>query len=228
MSETVGTSASESENKKDDIMDDENALLQQNLAISMDDPAATVTPRDTDMSEAGAVDQDLALALQLSVQEGAKDGSGQADMGKLLADQSFVSSIVASLPGVEVPQKFPVIPSKSSGLISTMNPDTKGEKDDLFVKDIEDTDDADDMDDDDADMAEESAFENILRDMIPGAKVLKVKVLNVTTPGKINRDLISKVVEQMEEEEEEEEHEEEDEELEDINGGDEVKGINEE
>ncbi|KAI3752934.1 hypothetical protein L2E82_24976 [Cichorium intybus] len=132
------------------------------------------------------------------------------------------------LKRTEVPQKFPLVPSKSSSLISTMNPDTKGEKDDLFVKDIEDTDDADDMDDDDADMAEESAFENILRDMIPGAKDLKVKVLNVTTPGKIDRDLISKVVEQMEEEEEEEEREQEDEELEDINGGDEVKGINEE
>ncbi|CAH1447924.1 unnamed protein product [Lactuca virosa] len=95
MSENV---ASESENKKDDLMDDENALLQQALAMSMDDPT-----RDTDMSEAAADDQDLALALQLSVEEGAKDGSGsgQADMGKLLADQSFVSSILASLPGVD-------------------------------------------------------------------------------------------------------------------------------
>nr|KAJ0192184.1 hypothetical protein LSAT_V11C800405110 [Lactuca sativa] len=85
--------------------DDENALLQQALAMSMDDPAAaaTVTTRDADMSEAAADDQDLALALQLSVEEGGKDGSGsgQADMGKLLADQSFVSSILASLPGVD-------------------------------------------------------------------------------------------------------------------------------
>ncbi|KVI05025.1 Proteasome subunit Rpn10, partial [Cynara cardunculus var. scolymus] len=101
MSENVGTSASESENKKDDLMDDENALLQQALAMSMDDPAATVTTRDTDMSEAATDDQDLALALQLSVQEGAKDQSGQAEMDKLLADQSFVSSILASLPGVD-------------------------------------------------------------------------------------------------------------------------------
>ncbi|KAI3734736.1 hypothetical protein L6452_14212 [Arctium lappa] len=101
MSENVGTSASESENKKDDLMDDENALLQQALAMSMDDPAATVTTRDTDMSEAATDDQDLALALQLSVQEGSKDQSGQAEMDKLLADQSFVSSILASLPGVD-------------------------------------------------------------------------------------------------------------------------------
>ncbi|KAI3517240.1 hypothetical protein L1887_16453 [Cichorium endivia] len=125
MSENVGTSASESENKKDDLMDDENALLQQALAMSMDDPAATVTTRDTDMSEAAADDQDLALALQLSVQEGAKDGSGQADMGKLLADQSFVSSILASLPGVD-----PNDPSVKDLLASMQNqPESEQKKD---------------------------------------------------------------------------------------------------
>ncbi|KAL8257732.1 hypothetical protein R6Q59_029773 [Mikania micrantha] len=97
MSENAAASASESENKKDDLMDDENALLQQALAMSMDDPATTVTTRDTDMSEAAADDQDLALALQLSVQEDANDQSGETDMGKLLADQSFVSSVLASV-----------------------------------------------------------------------------------------------------------------------------------
>ncbi|XP_076961068.1 26S proteasome non-ATPase regulatory subunit 4 homolog isoform X2 [Bidens hawaiensis] len=99
MSENVGTSASEAENKKDDLMDDENALLQQALAMSMDEPAATVTTRDTDMADAAVDDQDLALALQYSMQDGAKDQS--EDMGKLLADQSFVSSILTSLPGVD-------------------------------------------------------------------------------------------------------------------------------
>lgn len=125
MSENVATSASESENKKDDLMDDENALLQQALAMSMDDPAAaTVTTRDTDMSEAAADDQDLALALQLSVQEGAKDQSGQADMGKLLADQSFVSSILASLPGVD-----PNDPSVKDLLASMQNQSESEKKD---------------------------------------------------------------------------------------------------
>nr|XP_043631907.1 26S proteasome non-ATPase regulatory subunit 4 homolog [Erigeron canadensis]XP_043631915.1 26S proteasome non-ATPase regulatory subunit 4 homolog [Erigeron canadensis] len=125
MSENAGTSASESENKKDDLMDDENALLQQALAMSMDDPAATVTTRDTDMSEAAADDQDLALALQLSVQEEAKDQSGQADMGKLLADQSFVSSILASLPGVD-----PNDPSVKDLLASMQNqPESEQKKD---------------------------------------------------------------------------------------------------
>ncbi|PWA79173.1 hypothetical protein CTI12_AA201980 [Artemisia annua] len=96
-----------------------------------------------------------------------------------------------------VPRHFPAVSSKSSSLTSSISPpDTVGDKGDLFVKDIEDTDDDKDMDDD-SDMAEESAFENIIRDMIPGAKDLKVKVLNVTKPGKIDTDLMSKVVGQI-------------------------------
>ena len=45
------------------VQDDENALLQQALAMSMDEPAAaaSVATRDIDMSEAAADDQDLAL-----------------------------------------------------------------------------------------------------------------------------------------------------------------------
>ncbi|KAL8257731.1 hypothetical protein R6Q59_029772 [Mikania micrantha] len=124
MSENAATSASESENKKDDLMDDENALLQQALAMSMDDPATTVTTRDTDMSEAAADDQDLALALQLSVQEGANDQSGETDMGKLLADQSFVSSVLASLPGVD-----PNDPSVKDLLASMHNQSEKKDED---------------------------------------------------------------------------------------------------
>ncbi|KAK9064098.1 hypothetical protein SSX86_017970 [Deinandra increscens subsp. villosa] len=125
MSENAATSASESENKKDDLMDDENALLQQALAMSMDDPAATVTTRDTDMSEAAADDQDLALALQLSVQEGGKDQSGETDMGKLLSDQSFMSSVLASLPGVD-----PNDPSVKDLLASMQNqPEVSPKKD---------------------------------------------------------------------------------------------------
>lgn len=122
MTENVGAAASEPENKTQDLMDDENALLQQALAMSMDDPAATAATRDTDMSEAAADDQDLALALQLSVQEGG-DQSGQTDMSKLLADQSFVSSILASLPGVD-----PNDPSVKDLLASMQNqsePDQK-------------------------------------------------------------------------------------------------------
>ncbi|XP_011099843.1 26S proteasome non-ATPase regulatory subunit 4 homolog isoform X1 [Sesamum indicum] len=101
MTDNVNADTSEPEKKTNDLMDDENALLQQALAMSMDDSSSTVAVRDTDMSDASADDHDLQLALQLSVQDGAADQSNQTDMNKLLADQSFVSSILASLPGVD-------------------------------------------------------------------------------------------------------------------------------
>ncbi|KAL8151746.1 hypothetical protein V2J09_021554 [Rumex salicifolius] len=94
--------------KGSSLMDDENALLQQALAMSMDDPT-----EDTDMSDA---DQELQLALQLSAQDIAKGSTSEADMSKLLADQSFVSSILASLPGVD-----PSDPSVKDLLASMQN-----------------------------------------------------------------------------------------------------------
>nr|GMD58184.1 26S proteasome non-ATPase regulatory subunit 4 homolog [Ipomoea batatas] len=101
MTENAAAGTSESENKAADPMDDENALLQQALAMSMDDSTTNITIRDADMPEAASEDQDLALALQLSVQDSTKDQATPTDMSKLLADQSFVSSILASLPGVD-------------------------------------------------------------------------------------------------------------------------------
>ncbi|KAK4493434.1 hypothetical protein RD792_011591 [Penstemon davidsonii] len=101
MTENVDAGTSSPEKKTRDLTDDENALLQQALAMSMDDSSSDVAIRDTDMSDASADDHDLQLALQLSVQEGAADQSNQTDMNKLLADQSFVSSVLASLPGVD-------------------------------------------------------------------------------------------------------------------------------
>ncbi|KAF5462958.1 hypothetical protein F2P56_018919 [Juglans regia] len=101
MTERANAATSEVDNKANDLMDDENALLQQALAMSMDDPDSGHETQDTDMSDAAADDPELALALQLSVQDGTKDSSSQSDMSKLLADQSFVSSILASLPGVD-------------------------------------------------------------------------------------------------------------------------------
>ncbi|CAN6563360.1 unnamed protein product [Malus baccata var. baccata] len=115
MTERASVGTSEAENKSSDFMDDENALLQQALAMSMDEPASSHDIRDTDMSE--ATDPELALALQLSVQEGEKDSGSEKDMSKLLADQSFVSSILASLPGVD-----PNDPSVKDLLASMQNP----------------------------------------------------------------------------------------------------------
>ncbi|KAK9286826.1 hypothetical protein L1049_015231 [Liquidambar formosana] len=79
--------------------------------------------------------------------------------------------------------------------------DSTEDKSDLFAMSAEDTEDGEDRDDD-SDVAEGlSGFQSILRDMIPG---VKVKVLKVTAPGKVDRDLISKVIEQIMEEEDEE------------------------
>ncbi|KAL2907124.1 26S proteasome non-ATPase regulatory subunit 4-like protein [Bienertia sinuspersici] len=126
MGESSNAANTEAEKKTDMTEDDENALLQQALAMSMDDPASTTTVRDTDMSDA-TVDQDLQLALQLSVEENAKEStsqSGQADMSNLLADQSFVSSILASLPGVD-----PNDPSVKDLLASMHNQSEKKDED---------------------------------------------------------------------------------------------------
>ncbi|XXG80177.1 hypothetical protein AAC387_Pa09g1105 [Persea americana] len=106
MAEPVNSSSGPgAENKRSDLTDDETALLEQALAMSMDDPRSSQSGEasmgDTDMSEAATEDQDLAFALQMSVQDSAKEVSNQNDMNKVLGDQSFVSSILASLPGVD-------------------------------------------------------------------------------------------------------------------------------
>ncbi|XP_017621474.2 26S proteasome non-ATPase regulatory subunit 4 homolog isoform X3 [Gossypium arboreum] len=92
MTERASEGDSEADNKKNEFLA---------FAMSMDEPASSQDLQDTEMSDAAAEDPELALALQLSVQDSAKDSSSQADMSKLLADQSFVSSILASLPGVD-------------------------------------------------------------------------------------------------------------------------------
>lgn len=127
---TMGESSSAANpeaEKKNDLTDDENALLQQALAMSMDEPASTTTVRDTDMADATGDDQDLQLALQLSVQDSAKESTSQSnpeEVGKLLADQSFVSSILASLPGVD-----PNDPSVKDLLASMQNQSEKKDED---------------------------------------------------------------------------------------------------
>ncbi|URE34356.1 26S proteasome non-atpase regulatory subunit [Musa troglodytarum] len=82
--------------------DDEAALLEHALAMSMDVAKSGSAPvADTDMSDATVDDQELAYALQMSVQDSATDMSIQSEMSKVLEDQSFVSSILNSLPGVD-------------------------------------------------------------------------------------------------------------------------------
>ncbi|PWZ06620.1 26S proteasome non-ATPase regulatory subunit 4 [Zea mays] len=59
--------------------------------------SAAVT--DSAMAEAGAVDPDLVLALQMSIQDA--NMSSDTDMSKVFEDRTFMSSILNSLPGVD-------------------------------------------------------------------------------------------------------------------------------
>ncbi|GAB4838405.1 executer 1 [Ancistrocladus abbreviatus] len=87
--------------------------------------------------------------------------------------------------------------SAATSNINTLNP--SGGKTDLPDPSSEEIEDGDDGDD--SDLADGiSGFQNILQDMIPG---LKVKVLKVTTPEKVDQDIISKVIEQIMEEDDE-------------------------
>lgn len=90
--------------------------------------------------------------------------------------------------------------SNELGASSHLNPSgTTEETKDLFVGGTETAEDTDDIDDG-SDLAGLSGFQNILRDMIPG---VKVKILKVTTPEKVDPDFISKVIEQIMDEEDE-------------------------
>lgn len=103
MSEPVAISVMPvADDKKHDLTDDETALLRQALAMSMDDARPdNEAGADTDMSDVVAEDQDLSFALKMSVQEDAEDAASKSEMSKVLEDQSFVSSILNSLPGVD-------------------------------------------------------------------------------------------------------------------------------
>ncbi|KNA10330.1 hypothetical protein SOVF_145400 [Spinacia oleracea] len=98
-----------------------------------------------------------------------------------------------------VPESFPSVFPMSSAAPGSMKMSPGGGKTDIFSPVVEDNE--DDEDKDDPEIADGvSGFQNILQDMIPG---VRVKVLKVTAPGKVDRDLISKVVEQIIEEEDE-------------------------
>ncbi|XP_019173139.1 PREDICTED: protein EXECUTER 1, chloroplastic-like [Ipomoea nil] len=98
-------------------------------------------------------------------------------------------------------QDLTIPSSKVSGAASNLDSRSPTEnKNDLFGNSSEVSEDDEDSDDD-------SGFGNALQDLIPG---VKVKVLKVTAPAKVDRDLISKVIEDIIEDEDEDEEGEED------------------
>ncbi|KAJ9132703.1 hypothetical protein P3X46_010668 [Hevea brasiliensis] len=65
------------------------------ITLSMQTPGHNdPSVHDVDMSEATHEEEELAIALQMSMKD-------ESDMSKVLEDQSFVSSVLASLPGVD-------------------------------------------------------------------------------------------------------------------------------
>ncbi|KAI3907919.1 hypothetical protein MKW92_008325 [Papaver armeniacum] len=88
-----------------DLMDDDTALLEQALAMSLNDhqsiPSGGISLEDTDMSEATKEDQELALALQMSTQGNAEEPTDQSEINQVLGNQAYVSSILSTLPGVD-------------------------------------------------------------------------------------------------------------------------------
>ncbi|XP_013701978.2 protein EXECUTER 1, chloroplastic [Brassica napus] len=112
---------------------------------------------------------------------------------------------------------FPDVPTMPSRTLNsprflTPPPGRKEDAGNLAVESSEDEE--SDNSDDDSDLLEDSSgFQTFLRDMIPG---VKVKVMKVTAPGKVDKDFISKVIEQIADDEEDEEDEEKDFDIEEI------------
>ncbi|XP_071721696.1 protein EXECUTER 1, chloroplastic-like [Rutidosis leptorrhynchoides] len=98
------------------------------------------------------------------------------------------------------------MPFKASGAAKRVSSSVPTEdKNDLYVVSTDESEDENDTDDG-SDLAEGlNGFKSILQDMIPG---MKVKVLKVTAPEKVDRDFISKVIDQIIDDEDEEENEE--------------------
>ncbi|KAI3981593.1 hypothetical protein MKX01_007513 [Papaver californicum] len=103
MTENIGIMSHEA--NTGDLMDDDTALLEQALKMSLDDhqsiPSGGISLEDTDMSEATKEDQELALALQMSTHANAEEPTDQNAMNQVLGNQAYVSSILSTLPGVD-------------------------------------------------------------------------------------------------------------------------------
>ncbi|KAI3930774.1 hypothetical protein MKX01_037220 [Papaver californicum] len=103
MTENIGIMSHEA--NTGDLMDDDTALLEQALKMSLDDhqsiPSGGIPLEDTDMSEATKEDQELALALQMSTQANAEEPTDQSATNQVLGNQAYVSSILSALPGVD-------------------------------------------------------------------------------------------------------------------------------
>jgi hypothetical protein len=77
--------------------------------------------------------------------------------------------------------------------------ESTGDRSELFVVSTEDPESDDDRNDGSDPAEGMPGFQNVLKDMIPG---VKVKIFKVITPEKVDKDMVSKVIEQLFAEEE--------------------------
>ncbi|XP_059455694.1 26S proteasome non-ATPase regulatory subunit 4 homolog [Corylus avellana] len=91
----------EENNNASDEMDDENPEEAQ--AMSIDISGSDLSVGDAEMTLEITEDRELILALEMSMQGGEEDHQSAAEslVSKVLKDQAAVSSILASLPGVD-------------------------------------------------------------------------------------------------------------------------------
>ncbi|KAL6642497.1 hypothetical protein ACP70R_020678 [Stipagrostis hirtigluma subsp. patula] len=78
------------EDKRNQLTDDDAQVSQRAHAMSME---------DAEMFDRAVLDAEVALALQMSLEDG-KTGT-QSDRNEVFEDQSFVASVLNSLPGVD-------------------------------------------------------------------------------------------------------------------------------
>jgi len=86
----------------DDAMDEDDALLQEALAMSMkeDTEGATVEPQ-ADQMEDDEEDEEMKLALAMSMQQASSEAPAPAAAAGEFNDPAFVNSMLAQLPGVD-------------------------------------------------------------------------------------------------------------------------------
>ncbi len=109
----------------DDAMDEDDALLQEALAMSMkeDTEGATVEPA-ADAMEDDEEDEEMKLALAMSMQQASSEAPAPAAAAGEFNDPAFVNSMLAQLPGVD-----PNDPALQAAL-ATINQSGGGKKDD--------------------------------------------------------------------------------------------------
>ena len=85
----------------EDAMDEDDALLQEALAMSMKEDTEGATVEPAAMEEDDEEDEEMKLALAMSMQQASSEAPAPAAAGGEFNDPAFVNSMLAQLPGVD-------------------------------------------------------------------------------------------------------------------------------